>query len=239
MKKVNKMIGVVTFLTVSVASQASTTYDLATDFSDASNPNGVWSYNQGGAPITQTAPTIYLGDRIGWSYLAGLDGSVLQWLTTDYVGLHDLKSGDITIHTLSRSLGGDTTFVGITWTSPSAGLYSISGNAWDAQFGCCRDANWTLSIGGLLVAENNTGVNGLYRTDTAAQFNANLFPGMSLTSMNMTAGEQVTFLTQTTTLYGQYMGVNITVTAVPIPSALWLFLSGLLGVLSFTRKKNR
>ena len=55
------------------------TYDLATDFSSTSNPNGVCSYTQSGTPITQSIPSTFIGNGSGWGNLPFLDGSVLKW----------------------------------------------------------------------------------------------------------------------------------------------------------------
>jgi hypothetical protein len=117
---------------------------------------------------------------------------------------------------------------------------SLSGRAWDEYFDPGRNANWTLSVGGVLVAENTSGVYGLYRNDTAAQFDANLLPRLSLNAINVTAGEQITFLTQTTTYYGHFLGVDITAsfTPVPIPAAAWLFGSASAGLVGFSRRKR-
>lgn len=205
-----------------------TVWDLATDFSTTSNPNGVWSYTEGGNPIAPIAG--------GWGNYSTYDGSILK-LDDSWVGTHDTQAGDVVVHSLSIPYGGASTFVGVTFTSPLTGLYNISGQAWDAEFSG-RNANWTLSVNGQLVAEYTNGVYGLYRNDAAAQFSNNVLAGKSLNGVNLAAGEQITFLTQTTTYYGYFMGVNLTVAAVPEPEEWAMMLLGF-GLVGFQVKRKQ
>ena len=236
-KQIGYTLGFMALLFKSGLSLATTVYDLNTDFSYTSNPNGVWSYTQGGSPI----PNAVLGGSNGWRYGVGygVDGSIEKW-GSSLPSPHDMQANDVIIETVSLAYGGDISPIGVTWTSPDNGEVSLSGRAWDALFYSGRNANWTLSVGGVLVAENTSGVYGLYRNDPAAQFDGNLLPGISLNAINVTAGEQITFLTQTTSYYGHFMGVDMTVsfTPVPIPAAVWLFGSALAGLIGFSRRKR-
>lgn len=89
MKKMRKLL-VLFFVLVVVTSKASTalaiTYDLTNDWSNISNPNGVWSLNEGNNPLpflTDYLPAI-AGDQNAWAAAAFPDiGHVPVWAKAD------------------------------------------------------------------------------------------------------------------------------------------------------------
>ena len=199
---------------ISSATASLTTYDLTSDFSTTANPNGVWSYEMNGAPITQP---LNFGVALGWGYNPVADSSILQSVAAGWG--QDVQVGDIVMHAPSQ-YNGPGAFLDFKWTSPASGTISISGKAWAASFYADRDANWTLSVGGTDIA-SRAGVYGVYRSDSAAQFDSNLLPGGSLTGINVTAGEVVEFTVKTDTVYGHFVGVQESITlntSVPEPS---------------------
>jgi hypothetical protein len=208
-------------------------FSLTGDFSRTTNPNGAWSYNMSGAPITATLNTGY-GE--GWGYYSSADASILQ--ATSAVAAHDWQVGDVVMHAPSVPYGGPGVFLDIDWTSPANGTISIDGNAWDAAFDSGRDANWWLSVGGTPIASRGS-VFGLNRTDSAAQFGSNVLAAYSLTGIQVTAGEVVRFGVATDTYYGHFVGVteNITLNqSVPEPSSTFTVLAICLGLI-FIRQR--
>jgi len=197
---------VIALLAVCEMVPAADFYDLKDDFNVSSNPNGAWSYVWNTSPITRSDS--HGDDWIEWGYVASHDGSIMQWFSDR--DAHDWKSNDIVIHTLSPAYGGGSTYAGVVWTSSDGGYISIVGRAWDAGFGSGRNANWTLTAAGDLMASRN-GVFGLYRNDDDAQFSNNVLAGKSLADIPISAGEKVYFLTQTTSTWGHWMGVDMTV----------------------------
>ncbi len=216
---------------------AATVYDLNSDWSDTSNPNGAWSYNLGSAPISQHQ-TFWWGQS-GWGYLWIGDGAILRGsspggMLDPWGSLvpppHDWQPTDVVLHALSIPYGGDTTFLNVTWTSPADGTIDISGRAWDAQIYADRDVRWVLTVGGETFAARSS-VQGLYRTDAGAQFGSNLAAAHGLNAIPVTAGEVVEFAVVAQTYYGHFVGLDETIsfTAVPEPGpALLLLLSAAL-----------
>lgn len=229
-------IGVASFILGESAFASTAIYDLKGDFSSSSNPKGVWSYEQGGAAIPMQVSGNSVSDPAdtyaGWCQNPNIDGSIAQ-LRGQWLGANDIADGDIVVHSLSPQYGGRSTFVGVVWTSPSDGDVTVSGRAWDAwDASGSRNSNWTLSIAGQLVA-GHTSVMGVYRDDSAAQFDSNLVSGETLASVPVQAGDRIEWLAQATTDFGHGVGVDMTValTAVPEPSVLCLVVGsmGLLG----------
>ena len=89
-----------------------------------------------------------------------------------------------------------------------------------------------------MAAENLNGVYGLTRNNAGSQFSNNVLSGQSLTSVNLTAGEQVTFLTQTTTFFGHFVGVNLAIAAVPEPEEWAMMLVGF-GIVGFQIRRKQ
>ncbi len=210
-----------------VASAGIVTYDLSADFSQTSNPNGVWSYNLNNTPITAQLPG-------GWGYYPNYDSSITQVSSSSSV--YDVQAGDILMHAPSVPYGGPSTYLDIAWTSPANGVISINGSAWAANewlasFGSSRDANWWLSVGGTEIASRSS-MYAVSSTDNTAQFASNLLPGSSLSGISVTAGEVVEFGVAANTYYGYFVGVDeaITLTTVPEPEPTTLVDgAGLLG----------
>lgn len=180
-------------------------YDLTAEFSQIANPNGPWTYEMDGAPITATLPG-------GWGYYASYDASITQ--AGSSFGL-DAKPGDILMHAPSAGHG---TTLEIVWTSPGTGTIDISGAAWGADFFQDRDATWWLSVDGVTIASRGS-VYGLLRTDLAADFASNLLSGGSLTDLNVETGDVVKFSVAATTYYGHFVGIEEKIAFSPsIPS---------------------
>jgi len=190
-------------------------YDLKKDWSNTSNPNGAWSYNQNQTPISQFQ-TFWWGQP-GWGYIWIGEGCIFKanpypagitdpWGET-LTPAHDWKAGHIVFAALSPPYGGDTTFVNVTWTSPADGTIDISGRAWDAQIVADRDMSWSLIVGGDTVAQRSS-IRGIFRKDKSARFNANRIVKHPLTRIPVTQGEIVEFRLVATTYYGHFAGLD-------------------------------
>jgi len=182
------------------------TYDLNNDWSTAQNPNGPWSYNYAGSPITAKVSSTSVS---GWGYFSSFDASITKILSADY-GFNDGLPGDVVIHVTSIPYGGNSSPMSIAWTAPWAGTIDVSGQAWDAQFFDGRDAGWTLSLNGAPIATHST-IFGLHRTDPAADFASDILPGQSLNGLAVNAGDVLRFSTFVNTFYGHFMGVDFSV----------------------------
>lgn len=198
-------------------SQAQTIYNLSADFSTSSNPNGPWSYDKGNSPIgtsfVASGPPFPVSGWLGWGAHVSMDASISKVITVSG-GWHDLQIGDVLIHTASQPyLPGP---MSIAWTSPGAGTISIDGKAWDGHFFDGRDAAWELRLNDSVMA-GRVGIRSLFRSDAGASFANNVFAGATLAVIPVVPGDVLRFSTATTTFYGHFMGVEMTVTYQPVP----------------------
>src|SRR5437868_10204070 len=121
----------VCFLGLGVNSLRAIPYNLAADWSDTSNPNGVWSYLVNGA----VPPSGIRGGDV-----FGVPTPI--WGTSSFEGW-SRSNGDVFGHTLNN---GDP--MQIRWTSPTAGFIDVTGAVWGAR-DILRYNNWSISLNGI------------------------------------------------------------------------------------------
>lgn len=141
---------------------SATSYDLTADWSDESNPNGLWSYNWNNVPLPSVyrdsdpwdVPQISWGDLPGWFRSNGTEQFEHDWLL-----------GDVITHTPYSSEG----YSDIDWTCPSEGHITISGAVWP-----CRDwgrwVEWLLVVDGVLITGGEVGSGDPYSRDHPMDF---------------------------------------------------------------------
>lgn len=189
------------------------TFDLAVDWSDVVNPNGAWSCNEGANPLVHR--------QFNWG---GVSGETF-WCTTSS-GTYppawckavtsynppDWQPGDVIVH--STTQGSGYGLGNVTWTAPLDGTISISGLAWDAYHNSSRDDTWRLLVNDTIYATRSS-IYGIGRTDPEALFEENLVPEMSLDSIEVLAGDVLTFEVSANTHYGHFVGVDMQVAFTP------------------------
>jgi hypothetical protein len=204
------------------------TYDLQTDWSDASNPNGSWSYREDNTPLIQHPN--WSGFGPAWSN--GTSGVTTPMLLQyDGVGSEsiDAVSGNIIGHTANAS-----TSLNIRFTSPTAGTATISGNIWDAHTSVDRDQVWQLLVNN--VVQDTGVVLGDGTNGSSAPDSFSLVIALALNDV-----VDLRSFRQIGESFGGLLGYNMTIDiapAVPVPAALPLFASGL-GMLAWATSRRR
>jgi hypothetical protein len=240
--------------------QAGAIYDLAADWSDTNNPNGVWTYLAApGVPLTSHldnwGTSIFTAPQPAWAYAPypAVPGHVPAFYkvvatTVDSDPNHyDQPIGSVVIHNNDRSSGPDLQSLpmGITWTAPTDGTIQISGGLWEVQRNLGRTELWSLTLNDNLLT------------------NGQLTPssGTSATPLNLTAGSAgAAVLTQTVqagdVLFLQFarpnpadeneagttIGVDFTIeltTTVPEPSSCAMLITGGLCGLAAARRARQ
>ena len=125
----------------------SATWEAAQDWSDAQNPNGVWSYNYGpGLPITRHMADSTWGGNPAWQ----IDNlpRIPAWLKVRNGSSDDSwPVGAVLMHSQGESSGWGfwpTTAANIAWTSPTNATVSITGCVWSAAVDAGRPHYWRL-----------------------------------------------------------------------------------------------
>lgn len=236
------------FLTVVMAfglagTAGAVTFDLKADWSDANNPNGVWSYNKGSTPLPlQTnydKNTVYVTNQKAWAdaqfdltQLFGGVGHVPVWMQASKDNLwagNDVKQGDIILHPSNPGSTADPYGEGnVTWTSNLTGVATVHGNVWYTGAISGRSVDWAVSLNGTELDDGT-----VFYNDGNDRSNPVAF-GDFIMAVN--PGDVVTFEAVRTTGYVPFwIGVNLTIDVntappVPLPPSAWLFGAGLLGL---------
>lgn len=218
MKKTLLFLGLLTS-----TSQAAIVYDLTADFSNASNPNGVWSFLQGNTLLTHSATPIdgvnslHLAFTNGaWGTAAGYAGDLVfkatgnSTLVSNYTA-NDFVAGDVLVDTGNPGTN-DTLF--IRWTAPQAGTITYSGSAWYAHSSVNRSNDYAVNFNGGSSLNSGSVAN--------ANNRSNPLNFASSSSIAVSAGDVLAlrfFLTPGQT-FGTLSGTNLTVTLEPTPSGV-------------------
>ncbi len=124
-------------------------YDLQTDWSDAANPNGAWSYDEGDNHLPSAAnwqSGSWSSPQNGWARDVVAPAPFVPFCFrsngTETFG-HDWLAGDIVVHTTDAGNGAGNGPASFTWTSPFDGWIDVSGAVWmGREIG--RSNTWTL-----------------------------------------------------------------------------------------------
>ena len=144
-----------TFLLALLASQAPCGWDLATDWSDSVNPNGVWSYNAGASAIT-TSQSNWLGSgSAAWAAAPSGFSHIPAWARVTPAGQPtfgpDATIGTIVMHSNDPVSGTDVDFANVTWTSPISANLPVNRAVWQTDAHTLRDCAWRLFHNGVLL----------------------------------------------------------------------------------------
>lgn len=252
--KMIKLAVALGLLAVGVAAQAAT-FNLASDWSDSSNPNGTWAYGvlTGTSFSTFTThvpnyinvgPPAFTAPQPAWTSCIDTGNNGCPQGLAKSTGVaaagKDFPIGRVGGHTPL------TGWLAVQWTAPSAGSVSISGDAWTWQ-DIGRTLVTTVLFDGVQLfspvaiptqASGTTSASPF--TFSQAAISAAGSPS-ALQNINVRAGDTITWIAAEATGSTEwFVGVDMTAVLTPVPEArtLSMFVSGLalIAFLSLLRK---
>jgi len=193
-------------------------YDLKTDWSDGSNPNGRWTFREN----TNALPHLDWWQRTlgGWctaqpGWADSEDGNDRAPFWFRSVGSetfsNDLQPGDICAHTIDNNAGVGNGSTNVIWTSPLDGTIDITGGVW-MGVGLGRGNNWSLSLNGVLLTGGSIYYGDAYDRAGPFSFAAGSGGASACDDVAVAVGDILMLELVRTSTYGSLVGVNLTVT---------------------------
>jgi hypothetical protein len=232
------------------------TYDLADDWSDASNPAGPWTYGtRSGSGIfaafalhvpsyINVGPSAFVAPQPAWTHCAntgnnGCPEGLAQSIGVAIAGV-DFPSGRV---------GGHTPVAGalaVQWTAPSSGVVDISGGTWMWLDFEGRRLVHSLYLNGVSIFESvliptylsgTTSANPLSFTQSVIAVGGT---ADALRGIAISAGDTITWATQELPGSVEWVaGIDLTISLVPEPASGALGLVGLLTLSAWRAKDIR
>jgi len=234
------LVAVVLLFGWSARAEASV-FDLARDWSNAGNPNGVWSYNAApGVPLTTHFADYDPGRRFFASAQPAYAFQQFQGrghIPAFFLGVarpvdarDDLPAGRAYLHNndpANSPSGFENQPAGITWTAPLDGDVEIQGGLWQVEQHLGRSQDWFLRLNGALLSGGVlTFANG---TSAIPLDLATGSGGPGALRLAVSRGDVITleFLRSRGEPFGTYMGVDLRFTltertAIPEPTSVAL-----------------
>jgi len=211
-----------------------TLYDLTADWSDTDNPNGVWSYNKGGAPLPSVNNYFGTPGQRAWAVATSGSGHIPVW----FMPISGTNAGDVLAHSWDPANGGAYGEANVTWTSDTAGEAHISGGIWyTGTVG--RSTDWRLYLNGVLLSSGSVLDGGPYDKNNPFDFAAGSGGTAALDFVAAVGDVVMLELVRTQgDYYGNMVGVDLKINVVPVPPSAWLLGSGLLGLAVLRRRRS-
>lgn len=223
---------------------AAITYDLKTDWSNISNPNGVWSLNKGTTALP-FAPNWSPGQDAWADATFPNTGHVPVLLKAEQTFITqfslDLQVGDIAMHGRCCSDLNSVDEANVTWTSDLNGVATISGATWWGGF-VGRNVDWSIYINNALVTGGNIGDGDAFDRTNPFDF-ATGSGAAGVLTFNTMVGDVVRFEATKGpgSPFDHFIGVDLTIDVTPSaiaePGTLALFGLGLAGLGIARRRK--
>lgn len=211
---------------------AATVWDLKSDWSETSNPNGPWSYNNDSSPLPHisgsTLPGGAFTSQPGWAACSNCRGFWFQAAVLP-PGV-DWQLGDIIVHTQDQYGNPYDHEANVTWTSPITGTIDVTGSVWMDHAYPARGNQWNLYVKGELVSSGTLSGTDSYDRSSPFLLSAGSGGINPLKGIHVDAGDIVELQLVRTTVNGYFIGTNLTISAVPENGTVALFCAGLAAI---------
>ena len=221
-----------------------TAYDLKTEWSDAANPNGVWTYREGANALPHVASwQSTLGGwsvaQPGWAKSENGSDRLPFWFNSNgsETFAHDFLAGDIVVHTTDPANGVGSGVANVIWTSPDAGTASITGGVWMGR-DIGRANDWQILKNGAPLTGGSIFSGDAFSRATPFLLTAGSGGASAVTNIPIAVGDtlELRFTLAGTSGSGDFVGTNFTVnTVVPEPGIMAIALIGAVPLLARRR----
>jgi hypothetical protein len=224
-------------------SAGSITYNVTTQWSNSSNPNGTWSYDQGVTPLPFQAS---LGTGTCYNFLSGIGGgyapggntgnclpAAFQATGTSGFGSNAYVTGDVIVASQDPTNGPGEGQASIIWTAPTTGAFTYTGAIWWAgNPSNPRSNDFVLDEAATTLSSG---------TVTSTQNRSNMVNFSSNTPTFITAGETIELIVSKSAgqSFGSFSGVQLSITELPEPSTGLMLVPGLLAAFMLRKKLRR
>jgi hypothetical protein len=225
-------------------------WDVTTDWSDAANPNGPWSYREGAIPLphVNSWQSILGGWNVaqpGWAESENGTNRLPFWFRSNGSEnfAHDWITGDVVVHTTDSVNGAGNGPANLTWTSPVAGTVDLSGGVWIGR-DIERSGNWTLLLNGGTLTSGSIFSGDPFSRAAPFSFAAGTGGAGAVDDIAVAPGDVLQLRFDTISVAGDFVGVRMTITATssaaPEPATAVLLAAGVLPLAGlFVRRQRR
>jgi hypothetical protein len=215
MKRV--IIGLATLMLLCRGGHGQAIWDVVADWSDQANPNGPWRYCENANHLPHVAAwesqlNWQSFDQPGWAESENGNNRLPFWfrVVPENTPGVNWEPGDVIVHTTDGTNGvgnGDATLV---WESPVSGMVDIIGGLW-----FCRDigrsVQWSLSLDGALLAAGSLWSGDPYDREHLQRLSDQEVEPGQLSALPVSVGQQLRLVLQTTSTWGDFVGVRLLV----------------------------
>ncbi len=223
---------------------AAAVYDLKTDWSDVANPNGPWSYREGNNLLPhvndwQGLSGDFTGVQPAWARNETGNMNLPPWMkiVSPAGVVNDWQFGDIVTHSTDDFNGIGAGPSNVIWTSPLYGTIDVSGAVWMGR-DIGRGNHWDISLNGISLTGGDIFSGDPYDRADPFDFAAGSGGPAVLSDIPVVIGDVLRLQITRTSEPGDYAGINLTINAIPEPTAIVIGLTGSISIIAW-RRRNR
>lgn len=246
LRRLNFSVGTIALSLIALPVVANATvYDLNADWSNSNNPNGAWSYREGVNLLPAVASwQSTLGGwgtaQPGWAYSENGNNRlpfIFKSNGSETFG-HDWSAGDVLMHSTDGANGVGSGPGNVAWTSQFDGVATITGSAWLGR-DIGRAVDWKLFKNASLLTSGHLADGDPYSKANPFDFAAGSGGAGVLANIAVNTGDQLILQLETVSSSGEFVGMNYTINATPVPEPATLAAIGMGVTVLLKRRKRR